>query len=199
MQGVEMQYSPAFMSEAARQQQVQASPSQQQQRQQYAQYAPSMLPPVGPQSLYENMPYQQGQTAIEVMANRFQVPQYLPQVEHAGATLGSAPAQYLTSQPEQSSFGHVAVTRPAMTQQYGAPQVDFPMVAQQEAEETAGPSGSAQEALDEGLRDYQRQLRTVIDAIIAGRVTTASEKLLAVSRWLVSSVTALGKLHARLR
>ncbi|KAJ9612509.1 hypothetical protein H2200_004106 [Cladophialophora chaetospira] len=195
MQGVEMQYSPAFMSEATRQQQVQASPSQQQQQQQYAQYAPSMLPPVGPQSLYENMPYQQGQTAIEVMASRFAVPQYMPQAEHAGATLGSAPAQYMTSQPEQSSFGHVAVSRPPMPQPYGATQVDFPMVEQQETEEPAGPSGGAQEALDEGLRDYQRQLRTVFDAIIAGRVTAASEKLLAVSRWLVSSATALGLHH----
>ncbi len=201
MQGVEMQYSPAFMSEASRQQQVQSSPSQQQQQQQqYAHFTPSaMLPPVGPQSLYENIPYQQGQTAIDLMTSRFAVPQYMPQAEHAGPTLGSAPAQYMTTQPEQSSFGHVAVSRPPMAQPYGAAQVEFPMVEQQETEEPPGPSGGTQEALDEGLRDYQQQLRTVFDAIVAGRVTTASEKLLALSRWLVSSVTALGKLHPRLR
>ncbi len=133
------------------------------------------------------------------MASRFAVPQYMAQAEHGGATLGSAPAQYMTSQAEPSGFGHVAVSRPAMPQPYGAPQVDFPMVEQQETAEPAGPSGGgAQEALEAGLRDYQQQVRTVFDAIIAGRVTAASEKLLAVSRWLVSSVAALGKLRPRL-
>ena len=189
-----MQYSPAYLSEASRQQQVQASPSQQHQQQHYAQYAPSsMLPPVGPQSLYENIPFQQRQTAIEVMASQFAVPpQYLPQGEHAGATLGPGPAQYMTSQPEQSSYGHVAVSRPSLPQSYGAGQVDFPMVERQEAEEPGGQSG-VQEALDEGLRDYHHQVRAVFDAVITGRVTTASEKLLALSRWLVNSVTALSK------
>jgi hypothetical protein len=199
MQGVEMQYSPAFMSEASRQQQqqqqVQASPQQQQ----YTQYAPSsMLPPVGPQSLYENIGYQPSQTAIDVMASRFAVPQYMAPGEHPGATLGSAPAQYMTSQSEQSSYGHVAVSRPSMPQLYGAPPVEFPMAEPREVEEGA-EAGRVQEALDEGLRNYRRQVSTVFDAIIAGRVTTASEKLLAASRWLVSSVAALGKLHPRLR
>ncbi|OCT54750.1 hypothetical protein CLCR_02989 [Cladophialophora carrionii] len=192
MQGVEMQYSPAFMSEASRQQQVQASPQQQQQ---YAQYAPSsMLPPVGPQALYENMAYQPSQTAIDVMSSRFAVPQYMTPGEHPGATLGSAPAQYMTSQPEQSSYSHVAVSRPSMPQSYGAPQVDFPMAEPREVEEGAEPN-RVQEALDEDLRNYHRQLRTVFDAIIAGRVTAAREKLLAASRWLVSSVAALGLHH----
>lgn len=200
MQGVEMQYSPAYMSEASRQQQVRASPSQQQQQQQqYPQYGPSsLLPPVGPQSLYENMPFQPGQTAIEVMSSRFAVPGYMPSGEHAGTALGSGPTQFMTSQPEPSAFGHAAVSRPAMPQTYGAGPVDFPMVEQQETEEPVNTSG-VQEALDEALRDYHQQVRSVLDAIIAGRVTAASEKLLAVSRWLVTSVTALGKLHRRSR
>ena len=205
MQGVEMGYSPAFMSEASRQQQLQVSPSQQQQQQQaqqqqpFGQYAPSsMLPPVGPQSLYENIPYQQGQTAIEAMSSRFPVPQYMPEAEHAGATLASAGTQYMTSQAEQSGYGHVAVSRASLPQSYAPGAVDFPMAEQQEAEDSAAASG-VQEALDEGLRDYRRQIRTIFSAIVAGRVTAASEKLLAVSRWLVNSVTALGKFDSRFR
>lgn len=199
MQGVEMQYSPAFMSEASRQQQAQAPApqQQQQQQQQFTQYAPSaMLPPVGPQSLYENMSYQPGQTAIEVMSTRFAVPQYMPQAEPAAATLSSGAAQYMTSQPEQSGYGQAAVSRPSLSQSYGAGPVEFPMVEQQEAEDpTATAASGAQEALDESFRDYRQQVRTVFDAILVGRVTTASEKLLAMSRWLVSSVAALGKLR----
>jgi hypothetical protein len=116
------------------------------------------------------------------------VPSYMPQAEHAGATLGSGPAQYMTTQPEHSSYSHAAASRSS----YAAGQVDFPMVEQTEADEPAGASG-AQEALDEGLRNYHLGLRAVFDAIIGGRVTSASEKLLVVSRWLVNSVTALGK------
>jgi hypothetical protein len=100
----------------------------------------------------------------------------------------------MTSQAEQSSYGHVAASRPSLPQSYATGPVDFPMVEHQEAEEPPGTSG-VQEALDEGLRDYHQQLRTVFDAIVSGRVTTASEKLLAISRWLVNSVAALGKLR----
>ena len=200
MQGVEMQYSPAYMADASRQQQVQAPPSQQQ-HQQYPQYAPSsMLPPVGPQSLYENIPFQQRQTAIEVMASQFTVPpQYMQHGDHTGASLAPGSAQYLTSQSEQSGYGQVAVTRPAMPQSYGAGQVDFPMVEQQQEVEESAAQSVAQEALDEGLRDYHNQVRAVFDAVIAGRVTLASEKLLRLSRWLVNSVTALGKFNLPLR
>jgi len=191
MQGVDMQYSPAYLQDAARHQQVQASPSQQQQ--QYGQYTPgSMLPPVGPQSIYDNIPYQQRQTAIEVMASQFAVPQYMAQGEHSGVGVGSSSSQYLTSQAEQGGYGSVAVTRPALPQPYGGAQVEYPMMEQQEPEEPAVQS-SNQEALDEGLREYHQQIRSIFDAIIAGRVTEASEKLPVASRWLVSSVAALGK------
>ncbi|OAP56854.1 hypothetical protein AYL99_08966 [Fonsecaea erecta] len=194
MQGVEMQYSPAYMSQTSRQQQVQASPSQQQ-HQPYAQYAASsMLPPVGAQALYESIPFQPRQTAIEVMTSQFAMPQYLPQGEHTGAALGSGPAQFLTSQAEQSGYSHVSEARPSLPQSYPSGHVDFPTMEQQEAEAPAVLSG-VQTALADGLRDYHQQLRATFDAIIAGRVTAASEKLLALTRWLVSSVTALGLHH----
>ncbi|EXJ80492.1 hypothetical protein A1O1_08637 [Capronia coronata CBS 617.96] len=194
MQGIEMQYSPAYLQDPSRQQPVQASPSQQQQSQ-YAQYTPgAMLPPAAPQSLYDSIPFQQRQTAIEVMASQFAVPQYMPSSEQTGSS------HYLTSQAEASGYTPVAVTRPSLPQTYGTGAVDFSGLEQQQQQQqqdAAEASGQAvtQTALDESLREYQQQLRSIYDAIIAGRVTEASEKLLAVSRWLVSSVTTLGLHH----
>lgn len=191
MQGVDMQYSPAYMQDASRQQSVQASPSQHQQ--QFAHYAQSsLLPPVGPASLYDPMTYQQRQSAaIEVMASQLAVPQYVGQTEHGGVGVGAAPAHYLTTQADTSTYGSGAVTRPSLPQPYGATHADYPGLEQSEAEDTGAQS--AQEALDEGLREYQQQLRSTFDSIIAGRVTEASEKILVVSRWLVNSVTTLGE------
>lgn len=191
MQGVEMQYSPAYMQDASRQQSVQASPSQHQQ--QYAQYAQgSMLPPVGSQSLYDPMNFQQRQSAaIEVMASQLAVPPYLGQSEHGGVGVGSAPSHYMTSQGETGSFGSLAVTRPSLPQPYGATHAEYSSIEPTESEDATGHAG--QEALDEGLRDYHQQLRSTFDLIIAGRVTEASEKLLTLSRWLVDSVVTLGE------
>ncbi|KIW57422.1 hypothetical protein PV05_05972 [Exophiala xenobiotica] len=197
MQGVQMQYSPAYIHDASRQQQVPSSPSQQQQQQQqqYTQYGPgSMLPPVGPQSLYDNIPYQQRQTALEVMASQFAVPQYMPQGEHAGLGVGSSSSQYLTTQPEQSVYGGVPVTRGPLHQPYPGGQVDFPQVEQQPAQGTIEPDTN-QEALRQGLRDYKQQIKSTFDDIVAGRVTEASDKVLAATRWLVGSVSALGLQH----
>ncbi|KAI1617501.1 hypothetical protein EDD36DRAFT_3265 [Exophiala viscosa] len=195
MQGVEMQYPPAYIQDASRQQQVQASPTQQQQ-QQYAQYgAGSMLPPVGAQSMYGNIPYQERQTAIEVMASQFAVPQYMPHGGHAGmGEVGSSSSQYMTSQPEQAVYGAVPVTRAPLHQTYAGGQVDFPEVEQQATQAPVEPDVN-QEALDEGFRDYRQQIRSAFDFIVAGRVTEASERLLAASRWLASSITALGLHH----
>lgn len=186
-----MQYSPAYMQDASRQQSVQASPSQQQQ--QYAQYAQgSLLPPVGSASIYDPITYQQRQSAaIEVMASQLAVPQYIGQGEHGGVGVASAPSHYITSQPDSSTYGSVAVTRPSLPQPYGAAHAEYPGIEQPEPEET-GAQG-AQDALDEGLREYQQQLRSTFDSIISGRVTEASERILGVSRWLVNSVTTLGE------
>lgn len=193
MQGVEMQYPPAYIQDASRQQQVQASPAQQQQ--QYAQYgAGSMLPPVAPQSLYDNIPYQQRQTAIEVMASQFAVPPYMPHGGHPGmGEVGSSSSQYMTTQPEQAVYGGtVPVTRAPLHQTYGGGQVDFPEVEQQATQPPMEPDIN-QEALNEGFRQYRQQIRSAFDSIVAGRVTEASERLLAASRWLVGSISALGE------
>ncbi|KAK5198914.1 hypothetical protein LTR99_000953 [Exophiala xenobiotica] len=198
MQGVQMQYSPAYIQEASRQQQVPSSPSQQQQQQQYTQYGPGpMLPPVGPQSLYENIPYQQRQTALEVMASQFAVPQYIPQGEHGGLGVGSSSSQYLTTQSEQDVYGGVPVTRGPLHPAYPGAQVDFPQVEPRPAQGAIEPDTN-QEVLQQGLRDYRQQIKLTFDAIVAGRVTEASDKVLAATRWLVASVSALGEFTTNL-
>ena len=58
----------------------------------------------------------------------------------------------------------------------------------QQAQEDA----STRQAMEEGKRQYEQQLRATFDAIIAGRVTEASEKLVVVTEWLLGSVRALG-------
>lgn len=200
MQGVEMQYQASYMHDPSRQQHVQASPSQQPQQpqQHYAQYAPgSMLPPGGAQALYDNIPFQQHrQDAIEVMASQFAVPQYMPQGEHAGAGgVGPSPTPFLTSQAEPSTYGSVAVTRAPLAQSFGSSQGDFSTMEQQVTESSTAQEANP-EATDEGMRDFRRQLRATFTAIVAGRVNEASEKLMAVSSWLVNSVATLGELSS---
>ncbi|KIW17211.1 hypothetical protein PV08_04402 [Exophiala spinifera] len=202
MQGVQMQYSPAYIQEASRQGSITPSPSQQQQQQQqqhqYGQYGQgTMLPPVGGQSMYDNISYQQRQ-ALEVMASQFAVPQYMPPSDQAAlAGVGPSPSQYLTTQAEQSVYGNVPVTRAPVLPTYPSRQMDFPEATQhqQQPSESGAARDSKQEALQEGLRDYRQQIRSVFDSIISGRVNEASEKVLAATRWLASSVDALGLHH----
>ena len=103
MQGVEMQYSPAYVQDISRQQAV----VQSQQPQQYAQYGPGpILPSVHQQGMYEAMPqYQQRQSAaIEVMSSQMgAMPQYLP----------TPSSQYGASQPEQQTYPLCSTARDA--------------------------------------------------------------------------------------
>ncbi|KIV91055.1 hypothetical protein PV10_05640 [Exophiala mesophila] len=192
MQGVEMQYSPAYLQDPSRQQSVQASPSQQHHYTQYAQG--SMLPPVGPQAVYDSLSFQQRQSAaIEVMASQLAVPQYMGQGEQAGVGVGSSSSHYMTTQAETTSYGNIAASRAPLSEAYGGAQGSFGGVEHTEVQSTGGQGG--QEASEEGLREYRQQIRLIFDSIIAGRVTEASEKVVALSRWLVNSVTALGLHH----
>lgn len=195
MQGVQMQYSPAYVQEASRQASVTPSPSQQQQQQQqYGQFAQgTMLRPVGGQSMYDNIPYSQRQ-ALEVMASQFAVPQYMPQGDQAAlAGVGPSSSQYLTTQAEQSIYGTVPTTRAPVPSTYPGGQVEFPQVPQRQRSESDAPRDSKHEVLQESLREYRQGVRSIFDLIIAGRVIEASEKILAATRWLVNSVDALGE------
>ena len=155
-----------------------------------------MLPPVGQQSMYETLPQYQQQrqsTAIEVMAGQFGggPMQYL-QPSEASSTVGSGPSsQYLSSQPEQQSYGSMSFARPQLQPPFTPSNVEYTMLEQptpQQAQEDA----STRQAMEEGKRQYEQQLRATFDAIIAGRVTEASEKLVVVTEWLLGSVRALG-------
>lgn len=52
---------------------------------------------------------------------------------------------------------------------------------------------STRQVTEDGRRQYDQQLKATFDAIQAGRVTEASEKLRVVTEWLVGSVRALGE------
>lgn len=81
----------------------------------------------------------------------------------------------------------------ALQSQYGSQPVGYGMMEEAPTEQAVQPSAADQEAIEEGLREYERQLRATFDAILAGRMTEAGEKILALSRWLTSSVVSLGK------
>ena len=188
MQGVEMQYSPAYVQDMSRQQ----AAVQNQQPQQYTQYGSgSILPSVHQQGMYEAIPqYQQRQSAaIEVMSSQMgAMPQYLP----------TPSSQYGASQPEQQAYPS-AVQPGTLQSQYGSQPVEYGMIEQTSVPQPPQASAAEQEALEEGFRDYEQQLRATFEAIVAGRVTTAADKILVLSRWLTNSVMPLGKSNRRPR
>jgi hypothetical protein len=191
MQGVEMQYSPAYVQDVPRQQTL----GQPQPHQSYGQFAQSSVLSSAPQpSLYETMPqYQQRQSAaIEVMSGQLSaIPQYMQQGEQQSLQLSSGSSQYGSSQAEVQ-YPPTAVQRGAMPQQYVPGTVEYSMVEAPHSQQPPPPTAAAQEALEEGFRQYEQQLRGTFDSIIAGRVTEASEKILPLSRWLVGAVVRLG-------
>lgn len=195
MQGVEMQYSPAYVQDVSRQQAL----GQPQSHQPYGQFAQGAIVPSAPQpSMYDPMPpYQQRQSAtIEVMSSQLgAMPQYMQQSDQASLQLPSAPTHYGSSQPEQSHYQQSTVHRESLPSQYPSGGVDYPLVEAQQSQQASQPpqqSLAEQEALQDELRQYEQQLRTTFDSIVAGRVTDAAEKILVISRWLVGAVVPLG-------
>lgn len=195
MSGVEMHYTPPYIQDPSRQQQVQQSPSQHQ----YSTFQGNMLPPVAQQQMYESMPpYQQQRqsAAIEVMASQFGgLPQYMPHGEQGSVGLPSSSAQFMATQPEQQSYGAMTMSRPGLQAPFSATTSDFPVLENPDPQEQPEEANTV-EALEEGRRDYEQQLRATFDAISAGRVSEASEKLMHVSRWLLGSVRVLGLYHS---
>lgn len=187
----QLQYQPTYVQDT-RSQSLQ-SPSGQQQ---YAAYGHgSMLPPVGQQSLYETMPQYQQQrqlAAIEVMAGQFGAPQqYMHSNESSSVGVTQQPSQYLSSQAEQQTYGPMSLARPQL-------QPPFPSSAEYTMLEHTPVSqvhdeASTRQVTEDGRRQYDQQLRATFEAIHAGRVTEASEKLRVVTEWLVGSIRALGE------
>ncbi|RMZ90023.1 hypothetical protein DV736_g2738, partial [Chaetothyriales sp. CBS 134916] len=167
MQGVELQYSPSYVQHVSRQQTV----AQDQPAQPYAQYGPgTILPSMHQQTMYDQVPaYQQRQSsAIEAMSSQLGgLPQYLPQPEQQNLQLQTGPSHYAASQADSSAYPSAALQRAPLQSQYGSA----------------------------GYREYEQQLRATLEAIIAGRLTEAGEKILPLSRWLTNSVVPLGLHH----
>lgn len=188
MQGVEMQYSPAYVQDASRSQQIQQSPT----HQPYAPYGQgSMIPSASGHAIYDTMPqYQQRQTAaIEVMASQFAIPSYPGAPDPSGVASSS---QYMTSQSDPSVYANPNPTHaPTLHSSYPKTAIDYPLTEQQPAQEQL--DAAAQAALEEGFRNYEQQLHNVVDLINASRITEANEQLLAATRWLVDSIVPLGK------
>jgi hypothetical protein len=188
MQGVEMQYSPAYVQDVARQQNLAQASS----HSSYGQYAQGqMAPPAAQPSMYETMSHYQPRqsTAIEVMSTQLgSVPQYIQHGEQAGMTL-PAP-QYSTSQPDQAMYPHATMPRAQVPSQY--PQGQEYLMPETQPSQPTQPSAADQEALQDELRQYEQQLRSTFDAIMAGRVSEAAEQVLAISRWLVGAAVPLG-------
>jgi len=194
MQGVEMQYSPATYVQGLPRQNV-GQPSSQQ----YAQYQQgSMLPSATQQAMYDTMPpYQQSRqsAAIEVMSSQLgAMPQYMQPGDQSSIHMQSGASTY-TSQPEHHHYPSGSVGRPTIPSQYGGTAADYGMMEQSTPQQPAQPSAAEQEALEEGLREYEQQLAATFEAIMAGRVTEASEKIVPLSRWLTSSIVGLGLHH----
>lgn len=185
----QLQYQPTYVQDA-RSQSLQSPTGQQQ----YATYSShgSMLPPVAQQSMYEPMQYQQQQrqsTALEVMTGQFQ---YMPSNESSAVGVGQPPSQYLSSQPEQQPYG-LSLARPPQLQPPFAPSsAEYGMIEQPPVTQ-AHDEASTRQVTEDGKRQYDQQLRATFDAIHAGRVTEASEKLRMVTEWLVGSIRALGE------
>lgn len=191
MQGVEMQFSPTYVQDSSR---PHAGTMQQQvPQQQYSAYGQNVMLQAAPTSnVYDSVPhFQQRQSAaIEVLADRFGEPSYLP----SNVQGGMAPAQYLTSQPEQVAFQQqLHQARPVPTQRNPQHAGTIPMSEHQYPEDTQAKTLAADNLEDE-KRQYEHQLAMTFEAIRVGKVNEASEKLMQISRWLLSSVVALGEL-----
>ena len=194
MQGVEMQYSPAGYVQGMQRQAV-GQPS----TPQYAHYQQgSILPSAPQQAMYENLPgYQQSRqsAAIEVMGSQLgAMPQYMQPGDQPGIQMQPGAATY-TSQPEHHHYPSGSVARSTIPSQYGGASGDYAMMEQPTPQQPPQPSPAEQEALQEGLRSFEQQLAATFEAIMAGRVTEASEKILPLSRWLTNSIVGLGLHH----
>ena len=196
MQGVEMQYPPAYVQDASRQQAL----AQPQPHQPYGQFPQgSMLQSTPQPTMYETMPqYQQRQSAaIDVMSSQLgAMPQYMQQAGQPSLQMPQTASSHGSSRADQTQYPIAAVQRGTLPSQYSQEAVDYGMVEAQQSQEPSQPplpSAAEQEVLQQEVRQYEQHLRATFEDIMAGRMTEASEKILQISRWLVGNVMNLGK------
>lgn len=142
----------------------------------------------------QSLHYQQQRqnAALEVMTSHFQMPPYLTPSDQAAVAVQAASAHYIPSQQDQSSYSTVPVSRSGLQPAFVPSSTEYQVV---ESDEAIQQHRAAQqrEALEVGLRDFESQLRTIFEDIAASRLREASEKILALTRWLVTSVVGIGE------
>lgn len=184
------QYNQAYLQETARPQHyVPAS-----QAQHFAGYGSSSLTQHDGQSLYSGMPsYQQQRhsAAIEVLAGQFtNVPPFL-HPDASTITSSDSGSHFVPSGPDQSSYNSTALPTPQLQPAFTPLGSEF-AVMEHVPSQTAADS-ARQEAVHEGQRQYEENLRSTYGAIRAGRVKDAVEPLMRATRWLLGSVRVLGR------
>ena len=187
-----MQYTPGYVQDPSRQQQMQ-QPSAHQQYPPYGQNV--MLQSGSSQGVYDPVPhFQQRQAAaVEVLTNQFGVPQYLPGSEHTTVAVPTPQSQYVTSQAEQAYAQPISTSRPSLPHGYATASTDYSSFDQQEVQDTQ-EAETVQPTLNESLRQCKDQLKIAFGCIRLGRVTEASAKVMDITRWLLTSVVMLGRL-----
>jgi hypothetical protein len=186
-----MQYPSGYAHDPSR------LPSMQQQssQQQYAAYAPNlMMQPTPPSNVYESVPHYQPRqsAAIEVLPDRFNDSPYLS----SNVQGNMVSPHYMTSQAEQVPFQQqLQQPRPASGHLESQQSGPMSLGVQQYPEETQRTT-SAANTLENEKSQYEQHLKLTFQAIRAGKVNEASEKLMQISTWLISSVVALGENHA---
>ena len=191
MQGVELQYPAAYTNETSRSSQMQAP-------QQYGSYGQNIILPPGPSpSVYDTVPHYQQHQAAAVLSSQFAVPQFIPPTEHSPVGMPVPQRQYMVSQPEQVTFGHTLPSSrpPAHSQTYVAPAGQYASSEQQQQEQEAEEAAAHQQSLNATLRRCREHMQSTFALLQVGRVSDASQKIMELSRWLLSSVAALGKKH----
>lgn len=184
------QYNQAYLQEAARPQHyVPAS-----QAQHFGGYGPSPLSHHDGQSMYQSMPsYQQQRhsAAIEVLAGQFtNVPPYL-HTDTSTMTSSDSGSHFVPSGPDHSSYNSTALPTPQLQPPFTPLAPEFAIMDHLPSQVQA--ETAREEAVQEGQRQYEENLRTTYNAIRAGRVNDAVEPLMQATRWLLGSVKLLGR------
>lgn len=125
-------------------------------------------------------------------ANQYSMVPYIASGEHGSVDVGQSPAQYMMVPSNQTVFETTPANRAQQSPNLTVAPASYQLLDQQEAQQPQHTDeGTTSD--EQNMQEYERELRRVFDAILAGRVSEAAEKLLEVSRWLLSSVEQLSK------
>ena len=201
LQAESLQYQQGYAHDPSRQPTSQTTQQQQQtptglaQRLQQQQYETNMVYDVTAQAqqrssygVESNVQPRQN-TAIEVLATQFGVPQYFSPDTQGGANVSG---QYLTGQVAQPPYSQpTSAIRTSVPTTFPDVMPDFNSAATSESIEAQGLPRETPK-IDDGYNRYQQTLRQTFECTQAGQVVEASQLLLEISEWLLNNVADLG-------